>query len=180
MYNGGYTGKILRINLTDQTAKKEKLPLKVARDFIGGAGFGVKFLFDEVKAGTDPLSPENKLIFAPGPFTGTSVPCTSRMTVTAKSPLTSLVGMGLSGGFFPAELKFAGYDIVIVEGRAEKPTYITIKDGEVRFRDASKIWGTQTFDCQQIIKDTLNDQNFRISCIGPCRGAFKQNCMHYE
>ncbi|MBP1699667.1 MAG: Aldehyde ferredoxin oxidoreductase [Deltaproteobacteria bacterium] len=114
MYNGGYTGKILRINLTDQTAKKEKLPLKVARDFIGGAGFGVfgvKFLFDEVKVGTDPLSPENKLIFAPGPFTGTPVPCTSRLTVTAKSPLTSLVGMGLSGGFFPAELKFAGYDI---------------------------------------------------------------------
>ena len=167
MYSGGYTGKILRINLTDQTVKKEKLSLKVAKDFIGGAGFGVKFLFDEVKAGTDALSPENKLIFAPGPFTGTSVPCASRMTVTAKSPLTSLVGMGLSGGFFPAELKFAGYDIVIVEGRAEKPMYITIKDGEVHFRDAGKIWGTQTFDCQQIIKDTLHDQNFRISCIGP-------------
>ena len=125
MYDGGYTGKILRINLTDQTAKKEKLPLKVAKDFIGGAGFGVKFLFDEVKARTDPLSPENKLIFAPGPFTGTAVPCTSRLTVTAKSPLTNLVGMGLSGGFFPTELKFAGYDIIIVEGRAEKPTYIT-------------------------------------------------------
>jgi aldehyde:ferredoxin oxidoreductase len=120
-----------------------------------------------VKAGTDPLGPENKLIFAPGPFTGTTVPCSSRITVTGKSPLTNAVGMGLSGGFFPAELKFAGYDIIIVEGKADKPTYLWIKDGEVRFRDAGKIWGTQTSDCQQIIKDTLNDQNVRISCIGP-------------
>jgi len=167
MYNGGYTGKILRINLTDQTAKKEKLPLKVAKDFIGGAGFGVKFLFDEVKAGTDPLSPENKLIFAPGPFTGTTVPCASRIAVTGKSPLTNAVGMCLSGGHFPAELKHAGYDVLIVEGKAQKPTYIWVKDEEVRFRDASKIWGTQTSDCQQIIKDELSDQNIRVSCIGP-------------
>jgi aldehyde:ferredoxin oxidoreductase len=167
MYHGGYTGKILRINLTEQTINNEELPLTIAKDFIGGAGFGIKFLFDEVKPGIDPLNPENKLFLAPGPFTGTTIPCTSRMTVTAKSPLTNTVGMGLSGGFFPTELKFAGYDMIIVEGKAEKPTYITIKDGEVRFRDAIKIWGTQTFDCQQIIKDTLNDQNFRISCIGP-------------
>ena len=167
MYSGGYTGKILRINLTDQSAKKEKLPLKVAKDFIGGAGFGIKFLFDEVKAGTDPLSPDNKLIFAPGPFTGTTVPCASRIAVTGKTPLTNAVGMCLSGGHFPAELKHAGYDVLIVEGEAEKPTYIWVKDGEVRFRDASKIWGTQTSDCQQIIKDELSDQNIRVSCIGP-------------
>jgi len=167
MYRGGYTGKILRVNLMDQTTKKEKLPLKVAKDFIGGAGFGIKFLFDEVKGGTDPLSPENKLIFAPGPFTGTTVPCASRIAVTGKSPLTNAVGMCLSGGHFPAELKHAGYDVLIVEGKAEKPTYLWVKDGEVRFRDASKIWGTQTSDCQQIIKDELNDQNIRVSCIGP-------------
>ena len=101
MYQGGYTGKILRINLNEKTFKKEKLPSKVAQDFIGGAGFGIKFLFDEVKAGTDPLSPENKLIFAPGPFTGTTVPCASRISVTGKSPLTNTVGMCLSGGYFP-------------------------------------------------------------------------------
>ena len=167
MYKGGYTGKILRVNLTDQTAKKEKLPLKVARDFIGGAGFGIKYLYDEVKAGADPLGPENKLFFAPGPFSGTTVPCASRIAVTGKSPLTGAVGMCLSGGFFPAELKLAGYDILIIEGKAEKPTYVWIKDGEVRFRDASKIWGTQTSDCQQIIKDDLHDQNVRVACIGP-------------
>ena len=167
MYKGGYTGKILRINLTNQTAKKEKLPLNIAKDFIGGAGFGVKYLYDEVKAGTDPLGPENKLFFAPGPFSGTAVPCASRIAVTGKSPLTNAVGMCLSGGFFPAELKLAGYDMLIIEGKAEKPIYIWIKDGEVRFRDAGKLWGTQTSDCQQIIRDDLHDQNVRVACIGP-------------
>ena len=91
MYKGGYTGKILRINLTDQTAKEEELSLEIAKDFIGGAGFGIKYLFDEVTAGTDPLGPENKLIFASGPFSGTTIPCASRMAVTAKSPLTNAV-----------------------------------------------------------------------------------------
>ena len=167
MYSGGYTGKILRIDLTTQTSKKEKLPLNVAKDFIGGAGFGVKYLYDEVKAGTDPLGPENKLFFAPGPLSGTAVPCASRIAVTAKSPLTNAVGMCLSGGFFPVELKLAGYDMLIIEGKAEKPTYVSIKDGEVRFRDANKLWGTQTSDCQQIIKDDLHDQNVRVACIGP-------------
>ena len=167
MYQGGYTGKILRINLTDQTATEEKLPLEVARDYIGGAGIGIKYLFDELEAGADPLGPENKLIFAPGPFSGTSIPCASRMAVTAKSPLTGAVGMSLSGGHFPVELKFAGYDALIIEGKAEKPTYVWIKDDKTLFRSAAKVWGMQTGDCQQIIKNELKDQNVRIACIGP-------------
>jgi len=167
MYKGGYTGKILRINLTDQTAKEEELPFEIAKDFIGGAGFGIKYLFDEVPAGADPLGPDNKLIFASGPFSGTTVPCASRMAVTGKSPLTGAVGMALSGGYFPVELKYAGYDILIIEGKAEKPTYVWIKDGKVQFRSAKKIWGMKTTDTQQIIKNELNDQNVRIACIGP-------------
>jgi aldehyde:ferredoxin oxidoreductase len=167
MYNGGYTGKILRINLTDKTVREEKLPPDVARAFIGGAGFGIKYLFDEVKAKVDALGPENKLIFAPGPFTGTGTPCASRMAVTSKSPLTGAVGMALSGGQFPTEMKYAGWDVIIVEGKADKPTYVTIKDDQVRFRDALHTWGTLTFDCQQIIKDELGDQNVRVCCIGP-------------
>lgn len=167
MYKGGYTGKILRINLTDQTAKEADLSLEIAKDFIGGAGFGIKYLYDEVKAGTDPLSPENKLIFAPGPFSGTTIPCASRMAVTAKSPLTGAVGMALTGGYFPVELKFAGYDALIIEGKAEKPTYVWIKNGKVQFRSAKKVWGMKTTDTQQIIKNELNDQNIRIACIGP-------------
>ncbi len=167
MYKGGYSGKILRINLTDQTAKEEPLPLETAKNFIGGAGFGVKYLYDEVPADADPLGPKNKLIFASGPFSGTNIPCASRMAVSGKSPLTGAVGMALTGGYFPVELKFAGYDALIVEGKAEKPTYVWIKDGEVKFRSAKKVWGMKTTDCQQIIKNELNDQNIRIACIGP-------------
>ncbi|MGE5842924.1 MAG: aldehyde ferredoxin oxidoreductase family protein [Deltaproteobacteria bacterium] len=167
MYKGGYTGKVLRVNLTNQTAKEEALPLEVARDFIGGAGFGIKYLFDEVKAGTDPLGADNKLIFASGPFSGTTIPCSSRMSVTSRSPLTGAVGCALTGGYFPVELKFAGYDILIVEGKADKPTYLWINDGKAQFRSAKKVWGMKTTDCQQIIKNELNDQNVRIACIGP-------------
>jgi aldehyde:ferredoxin oxidoreductase len=167
MYSGGYTGKVLRVNLTERSYKEEILPADMARDFIGGAGFGIKYLFDELSAGTDALGPDNKLIFAPGPFTGTSLPCASRMSVTAKSPLTGAVGMALSGGQFPTEMKFAGWDAIIIEGKAETPTYVFIKDRTVKFRDAAGIWGTLTFDCQQIIKDELGDQNIRVCCIGP-------------
>lgn len=167
MYKGGYTGKILRINLTDRAYEIEDLPGETAKHFIGGAGFAVKFLFDEVPAKTDPLGPENKLIFAAGPFTGTRVPCASRMAVAAKSPLTHAVGMSLSGGHFPAEMKFAGYDIIIIEGKADEPTYLWLSDGKVRFKKAGKLWGSQTGDCQQMIKNDLGDQNIRIACIGP-------------
>ena len=130
MYQGGYTGKILRIDLTKKTSREEALPMEVAKDYIGGAGFGIKYLFDELKGGTDPLGPDNKLIFASGPFSGTNIPCASRMAVTAKSPLTNAVGVALTGGYFPVELKFAGYDALIVEGKADKPTYLWIKDEE--------------------------------------------------
>ena len=167
MYQGGYNGKILRINLTDQTAKVEELSSQVAKEYLGGAGFGIKYLYDEIKAGTDPLGPGNKLIFAMGPFTGTTVPCASRMAVAAKSPLTNGLGVALTGGHFPTELKFAGYDVMIIEGRAEKPTYLWIKNGDVKFKDAATLWGLRTQDCQQIIKNDLNDQNVRIACIGP-------------
>lgn len=167
MYTGGYTGKVLRINLTDKDYAIEDLALETARNFIGGAGFAIKTLFDEIPAGIDPLGPQNKLIFAGGPFTGTSVPCASRMAVATKSPLTGAVGMALSGGYFPAEMKFAGYDMIIIEGQAETPTYLWISGGQVRFRKADKLWGSRTADCQQMIKNDLNDQNVRIACIGP-------------
>lgn len=167
MYSGGYIGKILRIDLTEKTMKEEALPSEIAREFIGGAGFGIKYLYDELDAGTDPLGPKNKLIIASGPFSGTTVPCASRMAITSRSPLTGTAAVALSGGYFPVELKFAGYDVLIVEGKAEKPTYVWIKDGDVHFRDAKTVWGMTTTDCQQVIKNELKDQNIRIACIGP-------------
>jgi aldehyde:ferredoxin oxidoreductase len=181
MYTGGYTGKILRINLSDQTVKEEALPLEIAKDYIGGSGFGIKYLFDEVKAGVNPLGPDNKLIFASGPFSGTTVPCASRMAITSKSPLTGAVGMALTGGYFPVELKFAGYDIMIIEGKSEKPVYISIKDGDIKFRSAKKLWGMKTTDTQQIIKNELNDQNTRVACIGPAgENLSKISCIINE
>jgi aldehyde:ferredoxin oxidoreductase len=127
-------------------------------NYIRGAGFGIKYLYDEVPASTDALGPENKLIFASGPFSGTTVPCASRMAVTGKSPLT--------GGHFPVELKFAGHDALIIEGKAKKPIYLWIKKGTVKFRNAKRVWGMKTLDTQQIIKNELKDQNVRIACIG--------------
>jgi aldehyde:ferredoxin oxidoreductase len=167
MYSGGYAGKVLRINLSNKTSREEPLSEEMAHDFIGGAGFGIKILFDEVKPGIDPLGPDNKLIFAPGPFTGAGVPCASRMAVTGKSPLTGAVGMALSGGEFPTEMKLAGWDAIIIEGKADNPIYVAILGKHVRFHDADCSWGTLTSDCQQIIKNELRDQNVRVCCIGP-------------
>ena len=167
MYRGGYAGKILRIDLTDKSAREEKGNEALARDFLGGAGFAIKYLYDELKPGTSALDPANRLIFAVGPLTATGVACSSRMAVAAKSPLTGAMGMALAGGHFPAELKMAGYDMLIIQGRAEKPTYISIKDGEVKFRSAEKLMGMMTTDTQLFIKEELGDHNFRIACIGP-------------
>ena len=167
MYQGGYAGKIVRVNLTNMSIQEEKLPDELVMGYLGGAGFGIKCLYDEVKQGTPALSADNKLIFAVGPLTATGAPCASRMAVVAKSPLTGAVGMALSGGHFPAELKMAGYDMLIIEGKAEKPTYLVIDKAGVRLRSAAKLAGMMTMDTQLFIKESLGDQNYRVACIGP-------------
>lgn len=121
----------MRIILSNQKWNVEKLLLELTRDYIGGAGFDIKYLYDKVKLGTEALSPEDKLIFAPGPFTGTNRPCASRMEVAAKSTLTNVVGLSLPERYFPTELKFTVYGAVVVEERAEKPMYIWLKNEEV-------------------------------------------------
>ncbi|HUT68754.1 MAG TPA: aldehyde ferredoxin oxidoreductase family protein [Dehalococcoidales bacterium] len=167
MYKGGYAGKILRIDLSKQSAKEETLPEQLAKNYLGGAGFGIKYLYDEVKPDTPALDKANKLIFAVGPLTATGASCSSRMAVVARSPLTGAVGMALAGGQFPAEMKRAGYDMIIIEGKAEKPAYVAINDGEVKFRSAEKLSGMMTTDTQLFIKEELGDHNYRIACIGP-------------
>jgi aldehyde:ferredoxin oxidoreductase len=167
MYKGGYAGKILRIDLSSQSSKEEAVTEKLARNYLGGAGFAIKYLYDELKPGTPALGKDNKLIFAVGPLTATGASCSSRMAVVAKSPLTNAVGMALAGGHFPAEIKRAGYDMIIIEGKAEKPTYLDINNGKVRFRSAEKLSGMMTTDTQLFIKEELGDHNYRIACIGP-------------
>ena len=176
-----YMGNILRINLTNKEYNITPLSVELARNFLGGAGFTVKTLLDEVDPAIDPLSAENKLIFSSGPLSGTAAPCASRMSVAAKSPLTGAVGMCMTGGHFPVELKFAGYDMLIIEGRSSEPVYLYIKDDKVSFRKASKLMGTNTFDCQQLIKDDLGDQNIRVACIGPAgENLSKMACIINE
>jgi aldehyde:ferredoxin oxidoreductase len=138
----------------------------MARLFLGGAGFGVKLLYDLVPPGTDPLGPDNVLVFAPGPLTGSGSPCSSRIAVTGRSPLTGAVGMATSGGYFPAELKFAGFDMVVIQGQAREPTTLVISDGSAHLRSATKLWGTSTMDCQEFLKEELRDHNYRVACIG--------------
>ena len=167
MYSGGYMGKILRIDLSNQSAKEEAVSEELARNYLGGIGFAIKYLYNELRPGISALDKDNKLIFAVGPLTATGVSCTSRMAVAAKSPLTNTIANAMTGGHFPAEMKRAGYDMIIVEGRAEKPTYVAIKGGEVSFRSAEKLSGMETTDTQLFIKDELREQNFRVACIGP-------------
>ena len=167
MYKGGFTGKILRLDLTDQKATEEEVSYDLAKDYMGGVGFAFKYLYDEFKPGTGALDEGNKLIFAVGPLNATGAPCANRMAVAAKSPLTNSIAAAFSGGHFPDELKQAGYDMIIVEGCAAKPTYVSITDGQVRFRKASKLMGMQTTDTQLFIKDELRDHNYRVACIGP-------------
>ena len=167
MYSGSSMGKILRIDLSSQSAKEEVVSEELSKKYLGGVGFAFKYLYDELKPGISALDKENRLTFAVGPLTATGVSCTSRMAVASKSPLTNTIACALSGGHFPAEMKRTGYDMIIVEGKAEKPTYIAIKGGKVSFRSAEKLSGMITTDTQLFIKEELGDHNFRIACIGP-------------
>jgi len=166
MYRGGYTGRTAWVDLTNKKVEIQSTDTELARLFLGATGFGIKLLYDHVKPGTDPLGPDNILVFAPGPLTGTDSPCSSRMAATTRSPLTGAVGMSTSGGHFPAEMKFAGFDIIVITGEAQEPTYLVCHDGEVSFRSAKKLWGSNTMDCQLFIKEELHDHNFRVACIG--------------
>jgi len=132
----GYMGRILRVDLTHGKWSAEPLRMDLAENFVGGRGFGIKILFDEVPKGVDPLSPDNKLVITTGPLGGTKAQSTSRWIAQFKSPLTGIYCRSVAGGFFGAEMKFAGYDVIIIEGRAEKPVYLWINDDKVEFRDA--------------------------------------------
>jgi len=163
----GYNGRILRVNLSQGTTSAEAIDELFCRKYLGGAGFVSYFLLKELRQGIDPLGPENKLIFALGPATGMPLPGSGRHCVGAKSPLTGGYAKSEVGGFWGAELKCAGYDAIIVEGKAEKPVYLWIHDGEVSIKDASHLWGKNTKETEEIIKTELGDNLIRVTGIGP-------------
>lgn len=162
----GWVGKILRVDLTRGQWKTEELDRGLARHFIGGRGLGSKILYDEIDPRIDPFSPNNKLIMATGPLTGTSASAAGRYMAITKSPLTGTIACSNSGGHFGAELKFAGFDLVIIEGKAKEPVYLFIEDGKVEIRDAKPLWGKTTHEAtDQILSET--DMDARVACIGP-------------
>jgi len=163
MFNRGI---LLRINLSDYTIKKEQIDDRILNNYIGGKGVAARILYDEVPADTDPLSEHNKLIFATGPLQGTLIPLTGRHCVYSKSPLTNAICDSYSGGFFAVELKYAGYDYIVIEGKADKPVYIYIYNDTVEIRDARKYWGMDTHVTEDMIREDLGDNKFQISCIG--------------
>ena len=162
-----FHNKILRVNLSDGSIQIDEPGPLYFRRYMGGWNMIADVLLKEVPQGADPLGPENKLVFAPGVLTGLAVSGASRSAVGAKSPLTGGFGVGEAGGFFPNEIKRAGFDAIIVEGASESPVYLWIKDGEAEIRDASHLWGKTTKETMETLQEELDDKRIRLSMIGP-------------
>jgi aldehyde:ferredoxin oxidoreductase len=162
----GYIGKYLRVDLSG--GKITELPLKKewSRYYIGGSGMAARILYDEVPPKVNPLSPKNLLIFATGPITGTVYPPSGRYCVVTKAPLTGIWGEAHSGGYFGPELKYAGYDLIVLQGRSAKPVYLAIEDGKAELRSAERIWGKNTLETTAMIEEEFGDHQVRVACIG--------------
>jgi len=160
-----YAGRILRVNLSTGKVTKQPLTNELIKKWLGGKGIGTWLLYNELKPGINPLSPENKLIFATGPATGTIVPHKGYILCT-KSPLTGIYTSSSSGGYFGGELKRAGCDVLIVEGRAEKPRYLWIDDEVVEIKGAEHLWGKNTFETNAMVKEELGDEEIKVARIG--------------
>ena len=163
----GYSGRILLVDLTSKETKIEAISEGFCRKYIGGNGFSISLLCKYQKPGIDPLSPDNVLVFAVGPFCGTVIPTNAKYIVQAKSPLTGFQGKSVGSSFWSLAFRSAGYDALLIKGRAEKPTYLFIDDDIVEFRDAKEMWGKDCEETDKIIKDAICDDNVRVAAIGP-------------
>ena len=161
----GWKGTVLRVDLLRNEVTEQPLDESVAKNFIGGRGLNSKTLFDAVKPGTDPLSPENVLCFAPGPLTGTPLGLTSRLEVSTLSPYSGILGDGNAGGSFATFLKWAGYDQIVITGRAGSPKYLWIDNGNVELRDARDLWGKTTWETDDILH-RRHGERISVACIG--------------
>jgi len=162
----GWTGKVLRVDLTKGTCTPEDLNAEWADQYLGQRGLASKYLMEETDPKVDPLSPDNKMIFATGPLTGTCASTGGRFSVITKGPLTGAIACSNSGGYWGAELKFAGWDMIILEGKAKKPVYLCIIDGKAELLDASDIWGKSVWDTDAWIKTRHQDPQMHVSGIG--------------
>lgn len=162
----GWIGRVLRVDLTAGTVKTEPLRRDAAEMYIGGRGLGEKYFMDEVDPAVDALSPANNLIFATGPLTGAMGISTGRYDVVAKGPLNDTLASSNSGGYFGPQMKYAGYDLIIFEGRAEKPVYLWVNNDSVELRDASHLWGRTVYETDGAVK-AETDPDAEVACIGP-------------
>jgi aldehyde:ferredoxin oxidoreductase len=162
----GYHGRFLAVDLDSRETRNLELKDDDLKKFIGGATLAARLTYDHVKEGMNPLAPDNPLIFAVGPFTGTTIPMVSRGAVCGISPLTGIWGEATTGGVFPFRLKTAGFDGIMVTGRARQPVYLYLHDGMAEIRDASRLWGKDSYQTQDILKDELKVTGLSIACIG--------------
>jgi aldehyde:ferredoxin oxidoreductase len=176
----GYGGMILRVNLTTGAITRQPTPPELARDYIGGRGFGAYLLYTEVPAHADPLGPENKLIISTGPFSGLMIPGAGKCDFTTKSPLTGGYAGSSLGGLFTAEMKYAGIDSIILEGISPKPVYLFIDDNKIELRDAAEYWGKNTIEVEVAFKKKFGEE-FQIAVIGPAgENGVSYACINHD
>lgn len=164
---GGYAGSIVHVDLSTERIEWQEVSTDLARMWLGGNGFGVHILWQEVSPEVDPLSPENVLVLATGPLEGTGWPCSGRMEAIAKSPLTGIYGDSNCGGYFGPELKFAGVDAIVIRGAAERPVSLWIHDGRCEIEEASSLWGLDTFETEEALRSAKSDKRVMVASIGP-------------
>jgi len=162
----GFEGKLLVVNLSSKEISEEQIKDSIAEKFLGGAGYACKYLYDQIDKDTDPLSPDNILMFMTGLFCGSNAPTSGRFVVCAKSPLTGIWGESNCGGFFGPELRKTGYDGIVIKGASENPVFLDIKENGVEIKDASDLWGKGIFETSKILKEKSGSPLTRVACIG--------------
>jgi aldehyde:ferredoxin oxidoreductase len=162
----GYSGRILHLNLNDLSWEIETPDDAFYRKYLGGSALGTYYLLKNTPKGTSAFSPANTIVFSVGLIAGVPISGNSRVTVTAKSPLTDGIGDAQAGGFFPAEMKFSGFDAVVIKGKAKKPVYLFLNDGEVEIRSAEHLWGKNTADVEDLIREELEDKKIEVMQAG--------------
>ena len=163
----GYSGSVLRVDLSAGTVQRCPTEERLARAYLGGRGLNIKRLWEELPARTPGLSPQNILVYGAGPLVGTLFPGGARFNVSAMSPQTGILGDGNAGGFFAPELRYAGYDQIVIRGRAEHPVYLLIRDDRVELRDARGVWGKDVWEASQAIREEVGDPDTQVATIGP-------------
>ncbi|OYT66679.1 MAG: hypothetical protein B6U65_05075 [Candidatus Wolframiiraptor sp. EX4484-121] len=164
---GGYWGKIAWINLTAQSVRVDEFHEGFARKYLGGVGFGIKLVSDVVTRNVNPLSPRNVLVLSTGPYQAASIASAGRWSACSRSPLTGYWGESNAGGHGGPELKRAGFDALAIVGRAKKPVFLWVNDGKIEFRDASRIWGMDTAEATDALKEEVGDRDASVATIGP-------------